>query len=297
MARNYTDTKLQRNYLLSIQKRDKSGFLNIQKPFTLEFDVNRSVFSDSNRGTFRIYNLPKDMRQQIYHDRYRVLEEGYQRIQMFAGYDSAASKSAIFVGNLMSASSRKEGPDWITEVEAFDGFFAMLTGNISLTTGDSWDLPTILRTVAGSMPFSSVGAIGNLSTRQSRPVSMAGNAWEVFNRLSKEANCFLDNEKIYALNDDEYVVHPGQVDIVAGPDNIIGSPRRGEGVLEIEMIFAPEAFVSQRVVLSSLEPVYNGTYVVRGVHHSGTISDAVCGSATTTLTLWAARNLTPVVSK
>lgn len=279
--------KFQRDFLFSIQgNQDKTQFFSVRPPLTIEFDIVRDTFASANTGKFRIYNLSENTRRNLYHVRYDIDEKNYQRVQMFAGYKTAKQLPLVFLGNVFTAATRRAGPDWITEIDAFDGGVGMLAGQISATASKDMTAEQILRTLVGAMPYVQFGAIGDITIQRTRGVSMVGNAWDIHKRLIDSGVCYIDLEKAYFLNENEYLVKPGQTEIILGPNNIIGTPRREGALMEVDMIFEPSVFVGQAVTVRSLQSVYNGVYQLRGMRHRGTISEAVAGEAITTLKLW-----------
>ena len=294
-----TTVKFQRNYSLSIEERGRQNTITIpgagQPMLTIDFDIRRGVFAEANTAKLTIYNLGPDTRARLYHDRYRISSTTFQKIQMFAGYNTSKTQTMIFLGNLIEAKSYKTRTDWVTEISGFDCGLGLLKGNISLTV-DKWTVESIAKTLTQKMQFVAFGAVGNIKTKSSRRISMVGSAFEIMQRLCGDGLVYADNGVLYAIREDEYIKKPGQVDLVCGPNNILGTPVRGEGLLDVKIVFEPSAFVGQAIQLQSKEAVYNGEYVVRGIRHQGTISDSVCGTATTTLTLWAAKELKPVLS-
>jgi len=282
-----TTAKFQRDYLFSIQGNiDKTEFFSITPPLTIEFDIVRNTFSSANTGKFRIYNLAENVRRNLFHVRYDIDEKNYQKVQMFAGYKTNKQLPMVFLGNVFTASTRRTGTDWITEIDAFDGGVGMLTGQISLTKPAGWSAAEVMKTLVGVMPYTQFGAVGDITVNNTRGISMAGNAWDIFKRIVGDGISFIDLQNVYGLKENEYLVKPGQIELLLGPNNILGTPRRVGAIVEVDIIFEPAVFVGQAVTINSLETVYNGSYQLRGIHHHGTISEAFCGEAITTLSLW-----------
>ena len=112
--------KFNRQYDLNIQKVDEEHSLTIQNPFTLEFDVMRICLASANFASFSIYNLSLANRNFIRKDRQ---DFGlYRSILLHAGYGD--NKPTIFQGNISHAWSIREGTNFITTMECFDGGFA-----------------------------------------------------------------------------------------------------------------------------------------------------------------------------
>ena len=280
-------SKFQRDYLFSVQSNlDAAEYYSVQPPLTIEFDIVRNTFASANTGRFRIYNLSESKRRNIYHVRYDIDEKHYQKVQMFAGYKTNKQLPMIFLGNVFTASTKRAGVDWITDIEAFDGGVGMLTGQISLSKPAGWSATEVLRTLAGAMPYTRFGAVGDITAKNTRGISMVGNAWDIFKRIIGDGVAFIDLQNVYGLKENEYLVKPGQIELILGSNNILGTPRRIGAIVEVDIIFEPSVFVGQAVAINSLETVYNGIYQLRGIRHRGTISDAVCGDAVTTLSLW-----------
>lgn len=299
--------KFGRTYLLSIQGNNGSQTIySVQPPLTLEFEVVRNMWGGANSGKFKIYNLAEKTRNNLFHVRYDTAIENAQTIRLFAGYESRGNVPMVFFGNVRRCSTMRKRVDWITDIDAWDGGLGMILGQISLEkSGKDWSAEEILRTISGTMPYVQFGAVGDISIKSSRGISMAGNSWDIARKMvGSGCLMFVDNGMSYAIKETEYLVKPGATELIVGPNNILGTPRIDAGIMEVDMIFEPSVFVAQSVSVTSLNSIYNGTYQLRGFRHAGTISGAICDKAITTLQLWTGvlgvRNrpkLTPVQAK
>lgn len=284
--------KFGRTYVASIQVNDGGDFVTIPYPITLTANICRSILSSANTGTFRFYNLNETTRRKVLHDRYDILH--YRKITILAGYEGEPKLPIIFQGNIISAYSYKQSTDWITEVEAFDGGFGIINGNISNTIPSGYNFKDALINTIKTMPNIKVGAIGNLSPDNSRGITLMGNSWDVINRITGETPNFIDNETAHILNFNEYIDQPGTVLLINSETGLLGTPRRFDARLDVSILFEPSIIVGQRVKLESLETYYNGMYKVIGVNHRVTISGSVGGEAVTTLNLWKGTSLLAV---
>lgn len=254
-------------------------------PMTLEMDIVRGVQSSANMGHFRIFNLASDKRRQIHHD--RTDTNNYQRVTIWAGYEQEKKLSLIFQGNILKASSYRQGPDWITDIEAYSGMFGIQNAVTSVTLPAGWKTSDVIRQVIGSMmPFNvSVGAIGNISQElNARGVTLAGPAWDIIQNIAPTADTFIDNEEAFVLDQFDYVIDTQGIRKIDSSSGLLQTPRRFDGRLDIPVLFEPEVQVGQAIDLVSAESVYNGRYKVSGVRHSGTISGAIGGELITTVT-------------
>ena len=132
-----------------------------------------------------------------------------------------------------------------------------------------------------------MGAVSpSLSGTTSRGTSYSGSAVHVADSMSGGCH-FFDNSKVHVLAANEYI-DDGSEMIIDASSGLLGTPEREETGLRIPMIFEPKLFIAQKVTLKGqVEPWMNGDYKVISLHHRGTISDAVCGTATTSVGLWA----------
>ncbi len=255
-------------------------------PLTLEFDIVRTTLGSTNTGTFNIFNLKPSSRKQVHHDWWETLK--YRRIILNAGYDRNPKLPQIFVGNIQSAASVRQGTNWVTRIEAYSGIYGIQNGQVGLSLNSGFDMRSALITAASAMPNTSIGAIGNFSPPDStRGLSIAGNAWDSIQNLTKGGEAFIDQEKVYALQKDDYVNFPGQVlEISSLSEGLLETPQRAQEGTIVEILFEPRVQIGQLVRLVSEETIYSGLYIVKGIHHRGTISGAVGGDCRTILTLW-----------
>lgn len=272
----------------------KSNALIIKFPITLQFDIQRNTLASANTARFRITNLNVSSRQRIFHDRYDTLL--YRRIILKAGYEGEPILPVVFRGNIVSAYSWRQGVDWITEIECFDGGFAMINGQINQTFPSGYNTPALLAAIVKTLPNVAFGGVGEfLPDQSSRGITLSGNSWDVMRTLSGEtAQQFVDEEKVYVLGENDYIrsaanafsTSPDNAFKVSAESGLLGTPRRFDVRIDVNMLFEPQIAVGNLVQLESLEKVFSGVYKVIGVNHRGTISGAVSGDAITTLNLW-----------
>ncbi len=237
-------------------------------------------------GRFTLYNLAEKSRAQIFHDLYDVLN--YRQIILQAGYESTDNTplSTIFQGNIRSAYSYKRKQDWTTVIDCFDGGFAIINGQISLSVAAPWTTSDVIKQLVNAMPNVALGTVNLPEVKNSRSMNLFGNAWDAIRRLTGNNTAFIDSEKVNAVTQGTYITPVGGIELITSDTGLLGSPRKLGALVEVDMIFEPTISVNQLVQLNSLDPHYNGEYAVMGVTHRGTISGAVCGDAITTLSLW-----------
>ena len=265
----------------------------ITPPFTIEFDITRKTLASANVAQFRIYNLGLQVRNAL---RFNISNFGtYRQCVFLFGY--GLQPYVAFQGNITQAWSFREGSNFITQIECYDGGFAISNGLVGGANGQlPPGLPTdkaILKLMTTGLPNVRPGAVGNFPQVSTTAQSYNGNTTKLLSDLAPN-KFFIDNEKAYALNDNEVVADPPIV--VTAASGLLGTPMLESTIVHFDMLMEPRLTLGSPVILQSFtEAAYNGQYRVQGLKHRGVISDAVCGSAITTLECNALNNLTTPV--
>lgn len=270
--------KFKRNYKLLIERRD-GQLLQIQPPFTVEFDISRNSMVGLNVGSIRIYNLNADNRAQIRHDQYDWGDN--RKVTFMAGYGDKLSLA--FIGNISQAWSVREGNNMITQIESFDGSYAAVNGVTNQQFRSGTPMVSVIDALAQTLPGLKVGAIGNYEGRTSRGNSYSGSTVEILSTLTG-GGLFIDNGKVHCLKDEECVA--GNVPSITAASGLLGTPVRENLYVNLEMLFEPGLFLAQQVNLQSeTGEGFNGPHKILSIKHRGMISEAVCGTAITSLGL------------
>ena len=281
--------KFGRKYTLAIEVAGGQR-TEITLPLTIDFDVRRNSMSSANTANFRIYNLGERTRNLIYFDRYNISE--FRAIQLRAGYDKFTP--LIFNGTVRQAYSYREGVNMVTDVECYDGGFQMVNGFTSQTIGIGTTATEVVRSLAASLPgLSASPIVGAFNTINKRGEVLFGNTWQIIGQKTGGlAN--IDNGQVKALQNNEVIT--GEITEISSSTGLLGSPKRGDALIEFDMIFEPRLTIGQVLELkSSTNRIFNGRYKVMGVQHRGTISDAVAGTAVTTVSLWLGTQVLQVI--
>jgi hypothetical protein len=270
--------KLGRNYFLKVQKLE-GDFLEVRPPFTVEFDVQRTVLSSANNSSIRVYNLSPNNRNQIRKD---VTDYDFNvGVQLYAGYGK--NMPLIFQGNIKQAWSHRQRVDFITEIESFDGGFAMVNGVSNQSFISGTPNASILRNLINDLPHVTMGTIGAFPGSTVRGGSYSGRTVDLLADLS-QGSFFIDNGKAHCLGENECL--QGELEEIDASTGLLGTPIREQNILHLEMMFEPRLLLGQKIRLNSVTAQnFNGFYRVISIHHRGMISDSVCGDAVTTVGL------------
>lgn len=268
--------KFGRNYILTVQTQN-NDLLVIQPPFTIEFDITRNILTSANVCSIRIYNLSQNNRNKI---RYNIMDTGdFRSVQLQAGYGT--NLPIVFSGNINQAWSVREGNNFITAIESFDGGFAFANSQANIVFPSGTAQQTVIETLAGSLPNVALGAIGSYPGSLSRGAAYSGSATDILRDLTG-GGFYIDNGRANCLGDSECV--EGEMQLINSSSGLLGTPIREQTILSFDMIFEPRLIVGQQIQLqTSTAQSFNGFYKVISLKHRGTISQAVCGDAITSV--------------
>lgn len=257
-------------------------------PLTCRFQIIKSSTLSLGTATFRLYNLNADVRSDIYKDVFESLI--YKRVTFAAGYDGE-ELPMIFRGNIIQAYSYREGPDWITELYAIDGGWDVDNSIAVVTKPSAYNKLDLALDVIGQFTHVTFGAAGDLQSGvlpPSRGITLNGNAWDLITRSIRPDGgfAFINNEKIYIVNQWEFIQNEGQLDEINFDTGMIGTPRLQANLVKVLMIYEPRLEIQQKVHLTTIESRMSGDYTVLRLIHKGTISGAVCEDFVTEATLF-----------
>lgn len=254
--------------------------ITITPPFSIRFNLIRNTLASANRATIQVINLPPQVRNQIYKDRFSITD--YWRVQLRAGYNNRLHE--VFTGNIYEAYHNKVKTEWISTIDCFDGMDAIQNGFTSITVEKNTPKQTYVRRLITDLPNITAGILGIPAQGEGSPrgKSLMG---QTISLIAEETGgkYFIDNETIHIL--EEIEVLPGPV-IRLDPDDLLTTPRRREAFLDFQALFQPQVKIGRVYEIDSLEARFNGQYKIVGFNHNVLISGAESGSAITTLSLY-----------
>lgn len=271
--------KVNRRYRLTVQTVDDKGnptdkAIVISNPLTIRFSVNRTLFADINAMDIDIYNLAPRTYNQLFYDYFNV---NRRTVILEAGYDGM-EMSAIFIGDVWSCYTSRDGSDIITHMHAIVGLKSLSVQTDATLANVSRN--QVLRYIANDMAMT-INIYSGDDEKFTRPVSLSGNS---FGQIQKYTNgsAYIDNNEINVLTTFDAI--QGDVVLINDQSGLLGVPEHEDALLRVKMIFEPRIVIGQIIdVQSRISPMFNGQYKVYGIKHEGTISDTVAGTATTTL--------------
>ncbi len=283
--------KFGRNYQLQVQTQS-GDTLTIGMPFTIEFDITRNTLSSANVCQVRLYNLSPVNRNQI---RFNASDYGqFRAIRLRAGYGDDLPE--IFSGNISQAWSVREGVNFISQIECYDGGFAYNTGRVDTSLPAGTPQQTVIRHLASTgLPNVKVGTIGVYPGALTRGNTYSGSTMNVLGEMTG-GGAFIDRGVFNALGTNEYIADISTTLIINAKSGLLGTPVLEETIVRFDMLFEPSLNTGRLILLDSLTgDAFNGLYKVIGIKHRGMISAAVCGSVITTGEFFYSKTLTPAL--
>lgn len=298
--------KFGRSYRLRIveESRDSEGNIVqgeevvITNPITIKFTVQRHTGSTLNTFQAEIYNLSENVRNFLFQEPWT---DRIKKVTFEAGYDTL---STLYIGEIWTGFSYREGPDIITSIECRSSVWALDTTTVYETIntgGGEITVKDCLSFLCGKFKDElPVGAIGDFPEKYLRPVVLNGNVWDLIKKIS-DNSAFIDNGKIYVLRRNE--VLDGEIVEINESSGLLASPRRHDLNIQLQMLFEPRFIMdqvvrlniggetvrtgkyTQEVTRSPVGNVYNGNWKVFGIQHMGIISESQGGDLRTVIDL------------
>lgn len=289
--------KFKRNYILTAQENtDRSKAIQVKPPLTLEFNVTRNVLSSQNIASLRVYNLSEQNRSEIRKD---VTSYGYRKdISLIAGYGN--TMGILMSGQVTQAWSIREGLNFVTTIECFDAGYAYANATIEKSWPGGTTRQNVVNDIVQSLKPYGVkkGSISTTLVEGSIPRGEAhsDNPINIMKQYGPGA-FFIDNGVANFLQDNEVTDDP--ITVINSNTGLLGTPLREQFLkIKINMLFDPRFKLGSRVRLeSSTDKTFKGIYKVTAIKHSGIISEATSGTATTALELFGGNEALLVVNR
>lgn len=283
--------KFHRNYKITFEIGHRQNLteliaeeqITVEYPFSLDFKTSNGInLSNAGQCNLRLYNLPEDVQRKLYKDNWN--NSKYILMELCAGYQDTLP--IIFFGFVNQCYSyRKSGAvDYVTEIQADNNSLIAFWGFANQTISKDTEMENVLKELFKNAPGVEVGYITSKIKPLKRDRTFIGQTLELLGREYGGYDIYLDKNEINILDANEVV--PGDILVISDESGLLGSPRRAEQYLEIEMLFEPRIKIGQAIQLQSYSlDWFNQIYKVVAITHQGTISPVECGKVITTITL------------
>lgn len=247
----------------------ENEIVTLQSPLTAVFTISRGVMSSLNSMTLDIYGLNQTTRDKIFQDRFNP--RFYKRI-IFSIANDGVNFTDVFIGNIFTAYSEREGDVPVTKITARDGGFDIVNAQINQSLNPK-SFKEAVQDLIDGFPNLKTGKIGNLEGEFRRPIVLSGNNYDLIKKYTQD-QVYIDLETVNILGDNEAIA--GIVPLITSKSGLLKTPMRRDAYLSVETILKPDIILSQIVeIQSDIAPQFDGQYKVVGITHSGTISEAV----------------------
>lgn len=286
--------KFQRNYRIVFEIGERGSaqltdyyaqeIIEVAYPFTIEFNISSGInFSNITTGTFKLYNLSPEVRARLWKDNFN--QKKYVTMWVYAGYSE--NMPLIFKGDILECYSYRQSGDtnYITQIKSDDGSYLFQYGIANKTFNKGTEFDNLLNTLLAEIPQYKVGYI----TPSIKPLkcnqTFIGQTMDLLGKEYGGYQIFIDKSELNILDTNDVV--PGDILVLTAESGLLGSPRRENLYLEVDVIFEPRIKIGQAIeLISDSLPFVNNIYKVVGLTHNCTISPIDCGKAITTVQLY-----------
>jgi hypothetical protein len=244
----------------------------------MAFEVEKSLKPDPNTCELRLWNLNESQRSQLEELRPKKGSLVGIPVKIEAGYEAASS--LIWLGDLRTVESNREGPDWITVLGSGDGEKSVQLARINQSFDKLTSVDTILRSIAkamgvgpGNLEFFAqrlllTGQGGKLATEG---VVLSGRAADKLTAWCRSLDIEWSVQDGALQFTDRGKPLIGQAFLLSAETGLIGTPTvDNEGVLSATMLMIPGLVVGSLLVLNSRR--IKGNYRVRKAKWDGDTS-------------------------
>ncbi len=256
--------RFDRNYRLTVGTG--AGAVIIRPPLRCVFTVDKSVSGGLNKADITLYNLAPQTQKSLSKDPTETgTSAATKRIPVILEIGYNGGLQTIFKGSVNKGRSRRQGADFITELNCLDGGDDFLLSFTSRTVlGRDKALSEILR----DMPNTGRGKIGRQS-ELIRPKVLVGNSVQlVEDLLDADQTWYIDNEQLFVIRDNEVV--SGFIPAVSAETGLINTPEREDRKVTFQTLMNPSLKLGAQCSLQTTTAAQlNAVYKITSMTYAG----------------------------
>ena len=271
----------------------ESTMVSVSYPLTVEMSISRSIGNAMNVALLTLYGLDETKRKKLAKDRNNYKK--YIRMDIEAGY--GGNQWLIYRGAVQECFSSRQGgeTEFKTHIESSDAAIDLLLGAVSVSFTEGTDMITRLNNISSHLIDLQLGAISPeiTFTKSTRGTNETGNPLNILRKTGivnsedgDEQTMSVDLGVVNFLRPNLDVISKLGELYIDDSFGLLGTPRRRDHLLSVQMLFEPAANLNQKCILNSKTLGIYGEYKVMGVSHNGIISGAKCGQLITTVDLF-----------
>lgn len=226
--------------------------------FRIRFKIEKIIEPTPNPTSIFIYNLGPDSRA--------LFEQVNNRIILEAGYGDRAE--IIFRGNVSRTRTRRDGPDYVTQIEAADGLHEYTNARVDFSVNAGANFADVITTLKGAL------GVGDGEQRGIPANRVIQNGRTFSGPVRKQLDEVLDKEGLdWSIQDGSLVILPrgaasGTPALLLSPSTgLIGIPEQKDAGIEFKSLLNPKIKPFQRVAIAS--KFIDGTFRCLTVNHIG----------------------------
>ncbi|CAQ85186.1 putative phage protein, partial [Photorhabdus asymbiotica] len=224
------------------------------------FEVSKTITSEPNPATIRVYNLNQSHRNLI-------TSKAYNKVSLAVGYEELR---VIYTGDIIEVVTLRDDLDFIIELTCGDGYKAYTGALVNKTLKAGATDTDILSETTKSMKVGN-GVVDLPKDRQlPRGKVLTGNARDIMHKIAR------NNGANWSVQDGNMVVLPknkvladNEGFVLSQETGMIGSPEKTDDGLQITCLCNPALRIGGLVRIQSIIPEYNGDYKITELEHSG----------------------------
>lgn len=224
------------------------------------FSIDKTISEKPNPAQIQIWNLNRNHINQL-------LSQQFKKVRLSVGYQRI---SQIYQGDITKAKIKREGLDFILELECADGHQAYTQGRSNITLNSGATDEQILAEVQKNMPALEAGTQDVVNKRQlPRARVLNGDSREILNRIAKnnKANWSIQDGKLLFLPYDK--VLNDEAVLLNQATGMVGTPEQTDDGLELTCLLNPALQIGGLVKVQSIIEYFNGEYKIVKLSHNG----------------------------
>ena len=183
------------------------GIGTLISDLNISFEIERSIDESPNSGIFTIYNAKLETRQ-------KILATG-NNIVFSAGYEDEKNLSTIFFGTISKSTSRKEGIDWVTTIQAVDianNKLGLNYNTVNLSFSAKTPLLSVVRDLSAllSIPVTGLRGLENITATLNNGFAYSGNITNLISSINSILSSY--QTALYFDSSEMIVYRPGLPD-------------------------------------------------------------------------------------
>lgn len=248
----------ERNYQLRVGVGSQA--VTVVPPFRIAFSVDKSVGIGLNKAKIRVWGLQQSTRLKLIKDEW---SRDYIPIELMIGYQGKLE--LLFRGSVRIGEMEREGADFISSMECFDGGVDVANGFTNTVVNSK---KGAVEAALSDMPNTKSGAITKSGTLV-RPVVLIGNSANLIERqLDEDEEFFIDNEQLFVINRDE--VRSSYAPLVSAATGLMNTPVISKGKLSFDTMINPTLKLAGLCKIESkYNPEVDGVYRIDQTNYAG----------------------------